>query len=67
MCQAKIWIRVKDKEKEYCRDITELKVEKGKIVLKSFFEPDKVIEGNIKEIDFLKGKVVIESEKFPEN
>jgi predicted RNA-binding protein len=66
MCQAKIWIRVGSEEKEFCRDITELVVENEFIVLKSFFEPDRKIKGKIKEIDFLKGKVVIEGEKISE-
>ncbi len=66
MCQAKIFLKIGDEEREYCRDIEEMEFEKERIVLKSLFEEPKVIKGKIKYINFLKGKVVIESDEFPE-
>uniref|UniRef100_A0A832GP35 CooT family nickel-binding protein n=1 Tax=Caldimicrobium thiodismutans TaxID=1653476 RepID=A0A832GP35_9BACT len=66
MCQAKIWVISKGEEREIARDITQLEVEGDEIVLKSFFEPPKVIKGKIKSIDFLKAKVFIEAHEFPE-
>lgn len=66
MCQAKIWVRVGSQEKEVLRDITQLEIQGDELILKTFFEPPKRIKGKIKEIDFLKGKVLIEADVFPE-
>jgi predicted RNA-binding protein len=66
MCQAKIWVRVGQQEKEIARDITQLELQGEEIILKTFFEAPKRIKGKIKEIDFLKGKVLIEADVFPE-
>ncbi|PMP63966.1 MAG: RNA-binding protein [Caldimicrobium thiodismutans] len=66
MCQAKIWVRVKGEEREVARDITQLEVKGDSLLLKTFFEAPKEIKGRIKEIDFLKGKVIIEADEFPQ-
>ncbi|BAU22716.1 hypothetical protein THC_0318 [Caldimicrobium thiodismutans] len=66
MCQAKIWVRVGSQEKEIAKDITQLEINGDELILKTFFEAPKRIKGKIKEIDFLKGKVLIESDVFPE-
>ncbi|MFN4196411.1 MAG: CooT family nickel-binding protein [Caldimicrobium sp.] len=63
MCQAKIWIINQGEEKEVARDITHLEVHGEEIILKSFFEPPRRIKGKLKEIDFLKAKVLIESDE----
>ncbi|MFN3505584.1 MAG: CooT family nickel-binding protein [Caldimicrobium sp.] len=63
MCQAKIWVLSQGQEKEIARDITHLEVLGEEIVLKSFFEAPKRIKGKIREIDFLKAKVLIESDE----
>ncbi|MFN3407311.1 MAG: CooT family nickel-binding protein [Caldimicrobium sp.] len=63
MCQAKIWVISKGKEREIARDITHLEIDGEEIILKSFFEPPRKIKGKIKEIDFLKAKVLIESDE----
>jgi len=65
MCQAKIWIRAKGEEREFARDITQLEVKGEEILLKTFFEAPKKVTGKIREIDFLKAKVIIEAEEFP--
>lgn len=64
MCQVKIWIRCKGEEKEVARDITQMEILENEIVLKSFFEVPKRIRGQIKEIDFLKAKVIIECDEY---
>lgn len=64
MCQAKIWIRCKGEEREVARDITQMEILENEIVLKSFFEVPKRIRGQIKEIDFLKAKVIIECDEY---
>ncbi|MFN4131830.1 MAG: CooT family nickel-binding protein [Caldimicrobium sp.] len=65
MCQAKIWIKCKGEEKEFARDISQIEILDNEIVLKSFFEAPKKIKGQIKEIDFLKAKVLIECDEYP--
>ncbi|WP_038056044.1 CooT family nickel-binding protein [Thermodesulfobacterium hydrogeniphilum] len=65
MCQAKIFIKVGDEEREYCKDIDEMELKEDKIILKSLFEEPKIVKGKIKYINFLKAKVVIESDEFP--
>lgn len=65
MCQARIWVRVKGEEREVARDITQLEFKGDSIILKTFFEAPKEIKGRPKEIDFLKGKVIIEADEFP--
>lgn len=66
MCQAKIWVRYRGEEREIAKDITQLEISEEEIKIKSFFEPPKVIKGKIKAIDFLKAKVIIEADEFPE-
>ncbi len=67
MCQAKIWLKNGKEEKEIFRDVVQLEInEKEEIVLRFFFEEPKKLKGKIKSIDFTKGKVVIEVERFPE-
>lgn len=65
MCQARIWVRVNNEEKEIVKDITQLEVKGEDIWLKSFFEPPRRIKGKILAIDFLKAKVIIECDEFP--
>ncbi len=65
MCQARIWVKVKGEEREVARDITQLEVKGDAIIVKTFFEAPKEIKGKIKEIDFLKAKVIIEADEFP--
>ncbi len=52
------------RRKGNCQDITQLEVKNNSIILKTFFEAPKEIKGRIREIDFLKGKVVIESDEL---
>jgi predicted RNA-binding protein len=61
MCQPKVYLKTGGEEKEYLKDIIALKIEDEKIVLKTLLDGEKVVNGRIEEIDFLKGKVVIES------
>ena len=61
MCQPQVYLKTGGEEKEYLKDIIALKIEDEKIVLKTLLDGEKVVNGRIEEIDFLKGKVVIES------
>lgn len=67
MCQAKIWIKVGNDMREIARDVTHLEVSEDQITIRSFFNPPLTIKGKISSIDFLKAKVIIESNEFPES
>ncbi|OAG28739.1 CooT family nickel-binding protein [Thermodesulfatator autotrophicus] len=59
MCQAiALWLK-DGQEKEIMRDIVEIEIKPDGLVLKSFFEEPKKVEGEIVAIDFLKHKVFI--------
>ncbi len=66
MCQAKIWLKVKGEEREWLRDITHLEVQGEELIFKTFFAPPKTLRGKVLSIDFLKGKVLVECDAFPE-
>ncbi len=60
MCQAKIWIKRGNTQEEVYRDISNIEVQGEEIILKALFEEPKRLKGRIREIDFLKGKVIVE-------
>lgn len=64
MCQAKIWIKKGEIEQEIYRDISNIEIQGEEIILKALFEEPKKLKGKIKEIDFLKSKVVVEVDEF---
>lgn len=66
MCQAKIWIKVGNDMKEIAKDVTNLEISGEEITIKSFFYPPLTVKGKISSIDFLKAKVIIETNEFPE-
>ncbi|MCS7279245.1 MAG: CooT family nickel-binding protein [Thermodesulfobacteriaceae bacterium] len=60
MCQAKIWIKKGETQEEIFRDISHIEIQGEEVILKALFEEPKKLKGKIKEIDFLKGKVILE-------
>lgn len=60
MCQAKIWIKRGEIQEEVYRDISNIEIQGEEIILKALFEEPKKLRGKIREIDFLKGKVIVE-------
>ena len=44
-------------------EVAFLRIEKGKILLKTLFGEQKELSGNIKEIDFLDGQIFLEEAK----
>ncbi|AEH44689.1 RNA-binding protein, predicted [Thermodesulfatator indicus DSM 15286] len=59
MCQAKAFWLGNGQEEEIMNDVIEIEVKPDGLVLKSFFEEPKKVEGEIVAIDFLKHKVFI--------
>lgn len=62
MCQARVFVRRGEEEEEVMRDVVALEVGPEEILLRAFFEEPKKIKGRIREIDFLKHRVVVEEE-----
>ncbi|NPA39014.1 MAG: CooT family nickel-binding protein [Thermodesulfobacteria bacterium] len=60
MCQPKVYLISGGEEKEILRDVIKLRYDGEEIVLETLFEGETRIKGRLKEIDFLKAKVVIE-------
>lgn len=67
MCQAKIWIKKGEIQEEIFRDISHIEVQEEEVILKTLFEKPKRLKGKIKEIDFLKGKVILEVDEVPKS
>lgn len=67
MCQAKIWIKKGEIQEEIFRDISHIEVQEEEVILKTLFEEPKRLKGKIKEIDFLKGKVILEVDEVPKS
>jgi len=44
-------------------EVASLQIEKGKILLKTLFGKQKEVWANIREIDFLDGKIILEKAK----
>ena len=62
MCQARVFVRRGEKEEEIMREVVSLEVKPEGILLKAFFEEPREIKGRIREIDFLKHRIVVEVE-----
>jgi len=62
MCQAKVYLRQNGQEIEIMKEVIGIEITDKGLVLKSFFEEPKEIQGRIREIDFLKHFVIIEPE-----
>jgi predicted RNA-binding protein len=63
MCLSKAYLG-RDGEMELLfEEVASLQIEKGKILLKTFFGEQKEIRANMKEVDFLGGKMFLEKSK----
>ncbi len=60
MCQPKVYLVKDGKEEEILRDVISLKFDDEELVFETLFEGETRIKGSVKEIDFLKAKVLIE-------
>ena len=63
MCLSKAYVG-RDGEMELLfEEVASLEIEKGKILLKTLFGEQKEVWADIKEIDFLHGKIFLENAK----
>lgn len=60
MCLSKAYIDRDGKMELLSEEIVSIEIEKGDVLLKELFGEQKVIRANIKEIDFLNGKIILE-------
>jgi len=63
MCLSKAHAGRNGKMELLFEEVASLKIEKGKILLKTLFGEQKEVWGNIKEIDFLDGQIFLEEVK----
>jgi predicted RNA-binding protein len=63
MCLSKAYVGRDGKMELLFEEVASLRIEKGKILLKTLFGEQKELWGNIKEIDFLDGQIFLEKAK----
>jgi predicted RNA-binding protein len=63
MCLSKAYVGRDGKMELLFEEVASLEIEKGKILLKTLFGEQKEVLANIKEIDFLDGKIFLEKAK----
>lgn len=61
MCEVSIHLKEKDKKEEVLLEgISFIKFHRGKILVSNLYGQERIIKGIVREIDFMKHKVVIE-------
>jgi len=60
MCLAKAYLGEPEEGEMILQDVASVKIDGGKLNLRSFFGEQKEVEGTIKEINFQSGKIIIE-------
>jgi len=63
MCLSKAYVGREGETELLFEEVASLEIEKGKILLKTLFGEQKEVQANIKEIDFLDGKIFLEKAK----
>jgi predicted RNA-binding protein len=61
MCDTNAYIKKGDSEELYLESVDILRPEDGKVYLRNLFGEQKVFEGRLREISFLKRKIILES------
>lgn len=60
MCLSKAYVDRNGRMEPLSEEVASLEIEKGKVLVKELFGEQKVIRANIKKIDFLNGKIILE-------
>ena len=63
MCLSKAYVGRDGEMELFFEEVASLEIEKGKILLKTLFGEQKEVWADIKEIDFLDGKIFLENAK----
>jgi predicted RNA-binding protein len=59
MCQATVYLKQNDQEKEIMRDVILLEPAEGGLRLQTFFEEPVMVQARVERIDFLKHTVTL--------
>ncbi len=62
MCDTNAYVKIGDSEELYLESVDILRPEDGRVFLKNLFGEQKIFEGKIKEVSFLKRRIVLERE-----
>lgn len=62
MCDTNAYVKIGDSEELYLESVDILRPEDGRVFLKNLFGEQKVFDGRIKEISFLKRRIILEPE-----
>lgn len=60
MCDTNAYILTGDSEELYLESVDILRPEDGRVFLKNLFGEQKVFEGRLKEVSFLKRRIILE-------
>ena len=60
MCLSKAYVDRNGRMEPLSEEVASLEIKKGKVLIKELFGEQKVIRANIKKIDFLNGKIILE-------
>ena len=60
MCQSTVYLREDNQEQLLLEDVGFVQPEEGKILLVNIFGEQKLVEGEVKEIDLIHHKIVLE-------
>jgi len=60
MCLSKAYVDRNGRMEPLSEEVASLEIGEGKVLLKELFGEEKVIRANIKKIDFLNGKIILE-------
>jgi predicted RNA-binding protein len=60
MCLSKAYVGRDGEMELFFEEVASLRIEKGKVLLKTLFGEQMQMRANIKEIDFLDGKIILE-------
>lgn len=60
MCETNAYIFKDGKEELYLESLDSVRPEDNKVYLKNMFGEQKIFDGKIKEVSFLKGRIILE-------
>jgi len=61
MCLSQAYVDRNGKMELLSEEVASIEIEKGNVLFKEHFGEEKLIRANIKEIDFLNGKIILEN------
>lgn len=65
MCQATVFLRHGEEKQEIMRDVIALEADGDEVRIRSFFDAPQTLRARVRQIDFLKHTVTLESLENP--